>query len=92
MGLLVCMWGGLARGRGFGLFAFGGAYWPLAIAHFDPLLVPMCFNGALEEVDPGSRGLLVGACVHGGGGFGHLLLLPHISQCVRGLVSRCLMA
>ena len=28
--------GGLAQGLGIGLFAFGGAYWPLA-AHSDPL-------------------------------------------------------
>ena len=29
--------GGLARGNGVSLFAFGGAYWPLALAHSDPL-------------------------------------------------------
>ena len=29
--------GGLARGHGVALFAFGGAYWPLALAHSDPL-------------------------------------------------------
>ena len=28
--------GGLAQGLGIGLFAFGGAYWPLATAHSDP--------------------------------------------------------
>ena len=41
--------GGLARGRGVGLFAFGGAYWPLATAHSDPLWARTCFgcvNGA----------------------------------------------
>ena len=40
---------GLARGHGFGSFAFGGAYWPLATAHSDPLWVRTCFgcvNGA----------------------------------------------
>ena len=44
----VCGWvgvgvGGLARGHGVGLFAFGGAYWPLALAHSDPLWVRTCF-------------------------------------------------
>ena len=29
--------GGLAQGLGIRLFAFGGAYWPLATAHSDPL-------------------------------------------------------
>ena len=29
--------GGLARGHGVGLLAFGGAYWPLTTAHPDPL-------------------------------------------------------
>ena len=34
----------------------------------------------LEEEDPGSRGLLVGVGMLGvGGGFGHLLLLAHVS-------------
>ena len=33
----------------FGLLAFGGAYWPLALAHSDPPWVRTCFgrvNGA----------------------------------------------
>ena len=37
-----CIWwggGGLAQGLGITLFAFGGAYWPLALAHPDPLWV-----------------------------------------------------
>ena len=41
--------GSLARGHGAGLFAFGGAHWPLATAHSDPLWVRTCFgcvNGA----------------------------------------------
>ena len=41
--------GWLAQGLGIGLFAFGGAYWPLATAHPDPLWVRTCFgcvNGA----------------------------------------------
>ena len=41
--------GVLARGHGFGLFTFGGAYWPLATAHSDSLWVRTCFgcvNGA----------------------------------------------
>ena len=29
--------GGLAQGLGIRLLAFGGAYWPLATAHSDPL-------------------------------------------------------
>ena len=40
---------GLAQGLGIRLFAFGGAYWPLATAHSDPLWVRTCFgpvNGA----------------------------------------------
>ena len=35
---------GLARGHGVGWFAFGGGYWPLAIAHSDPLWVQTCFG------------------------------------------------
>ena len=41
--------GGLAQGLGIRLFAFGGAYWPLATAHSDPLWARTCFgcvNGA----------------------------------------------
>ena len=41
--------GGLAQGLGVRLFAFGGAYWPLATAHADPLWARTCFgcvNGA----------------------------------------------
>ena len=43
------MGGGLAQGLGIRLFAFGGAYWPLATAHSDPLWVRTsfgCINGA----------------------------------------------
>ena len=36
--------GGLAQGLGIRLFAFGGAYWPLATAHSDPLWAQMCFG------------------------------------------------
>ena len=36
--------GGLARGHGVGMFAFGGAYWPLATAHSDPLWARTCFG------------------------------------------------
>ena len=46
---LELLQGGGARGHGVGLFAFGGAYWPLATAHSDPLGVRTCFgrvNGA----------------------------------------------
>ena len=46
----------------------------------------------LEEGDFGSRGLLVGVDVLGVGGFGHLLLLGHISQSVLGVVACCLLA
>ena len=44
----VCR-GSLARGHGVRLFAFGGACWPLATAHPDPLWVRTCcgcINGA----------------------------------------------
>ena len=40
--LLLGGGGGVARGHGFGWFAFGGAYWPLATAHSDPLWVRTC--------------------------------------------------
>ena len=56
--------GGVARGHACDLFAFGGAYGPLATAHYDPLLVRTCFsyvNGAPER----GRG---GAMVHAAGG------------------------
>ena len=36
--------GGLAQGLGIRLFAFGGAYWPLATAHSDPLWARTCFG------------------------------------------------
>jgi hypothetical protein len=36
--------GVLARGHSVGWFAFGGAYWPLAIVHSDPLWVRTCFG------------------------------------------------
>ena len=36
--------GGLAQGLGICLFAFGGAYWPLATAHSDPLWARTCFG------------------------------------------------
>ena len=35
---------GVAQGLGIRLFAFGGAYWPLATAHSDPLWVRTCFG------------------------------------------------
>ena len=41
--------GGVAQSLGIRLFAFGGAYWPLATAHSGPLWVRTCFgcvNGA----------------------------------------------
>ena len=41
--------GGGGQGLGSRWFAFGGAYWPLATAHSDPLWVRTCFgcvNGA----------------------------------------------
>ena len=41
--------GGVAQGLGIYLFAFCGAYWPLATAHSDPLWARTCFgcvNGA----------------------------------------------
>ena len=44
--------GGVARGHGVGLFAFGGADWPLAPAHSDPLWVRTCFWGRGTEGDP----------------------------------------
>ena len=46
--------GGLAQGLGIRLFAFGGAYWPLATAHSDPLWARTCF-GCVK----GAPGLLV---------------------------------
>ena len=45
--------GGLAQGVGSGLFAFGGAYWPLATAHSDALWAQTCFgcvNGAPDDL------------------------------------------
>ena len=58
VGVRECIWcvgrGGLARGHGSGLFAFGGAFWPLALAHSDPLWVRKCFgcvNGWLGPSD-----------------------------------------
>ena len=36
--------GGLAQGLGITLFAFGGAYWPLATAQSDPLWARTCFG------------------------------------------------
>ena len=35
----------MAQGLGIRLFAFGGAYWPLATAHSDPLWARTCFGG-----------------------------------------------
>ena len=52
--------GGLAQGLSIRLFAFGGAYWPLATAHSDPLWARTCFgcvNGAPDL-----------SCFGGGGG------------------------
>ena len=36
--------GALAQRLGIGLFAFGGAYWPLATAQSDPLWARTCFG------------------------------------------------
>ena len=36
--------GGLAQGLGIRLFAFGGAYWPLATVHSDPPWARTCFG------------------------------------------------
>ena len=36
--------GGLAQGLGVRVFAFGGAYWPLATAHSDPPWARTCFG------------------------------------------------
>ena len=44
--------GGLAQGHGVSLFAFGGAYWPLALAHSDPLWVRTCFGFNLVSTEP----------------------------------------
>ena len=44
-----CGRGGLARGRGAGWFAVGGAYWPLATVHSDPLWVPHPLTGPLPQ-------------------------------------------
>ena len=43
-------------------------------------------------IEEGGRGLLIGVAVLRIGVFGHLLLLPHISQSVLGIVSCCLLA
>ena len=51
------------------------------------VVVAPCPLVPLEEEGPGSRGLLVGVGVLGVGGFGHLLLLVHMSQSVLGVVS-----
>ena len=57
----LCKGGGggmLAQGLGIRLFAFGGAYWPLATAHSDPLWVRTCFgcvNGAPKGGGGGRR-------------------------------------
>ena len=51
---ILTLWeggGGLARGQGVGLFAFGGAYWPLALAHSDPLWDRTCFGVSTEPLD-----------------------------------------
>ena len=37
--------GGVAQGLSIRLFAFGGAHWPPATAHSDPLWVRTCFGG-----------------------------------------------
>ena len=39
--------GGLAQSLGFRLCAFGGAHWPLATAHSDPLWARTCFGRVL---------------------------------------------
>ena len=78
LGGSVLLWGG-GRGGGGGRGSESGFVAPC------PLL-------PLGEEYPGSRRLLVGARVLGVGGFGHLLLLAHLSQSVLGVVACCLMA
>ena len=56
------------------------------------VVVAPCPLLPLEEEGPGSRGLPVGVGALGVGGFGHLLLLAHISQSVLGIVSCCMLA
>ena len=51
------------------------------------VVVAHCPLLPLEEEGPGSRGLLVAVGILGVGGFGHMLLLAHISQSFPGVVS-----
>ena len=52
----------MAQGLGICLFAFGGAHWPLATAHSDPLWVRTCFGCVVC--------VCVCVCVVGAGGGG----------------------
>ena len=61
--------GGVARGHGVGLFAFGGAYWPLATVHSDPLWSERVLVVSTEPLDdlsylttPGSAIPETGCC------------------------------
>ena len=67
----LCCWGGGggAQGLGIGLFAFGGAYWPLATAHSDPLWIRTILVVSTEPLDdlsclttPGSAVPETGCC------------------------------
>ena len=71
-------WGGLAQGLGIRLLAFGGAYWPLATAHSDPLWARTCF-GCVN----GAPGLLVLFDYSGVGCPGDGLLPVPLTRCIR---------
>ena len=43
--------GGGGGGHSVGLFAFGGAYWPLTLAHSDPLWLRTCLIVSTEPLD-----------------------------------------
>ena len=61
----------MAQDLGIRLFAFGGAYWPLATAHSDPLWVRTCFGcrkGGSRVWKPNPRARGVPAKVTAGGG------------------------
>ena len=61
----ACGGGGLAQGLGIRSVAFGGAYWPLATAHSDPLWAPTCFGcgGGGEGVFKGNKQMQNGTSV-----------------------------
>ena len=56
--------GWVARGHGVGLFAFGGAYWPIATAHSDPLRVRTCFGSINRAAPPPPPPVRVRGGVH----------------------------